>query len=370
MRLLKVEHEKYMEIALEEAKKGLGRTSPNPCVGAVIVKDNKIVGRGYHKKAGTPHAEIHALADAGHQVSGATLYVTLEPCSHYGKTPPCCEAVARAGISRVVIGMLDPNPLVNGRGVNFLEEKGIEVIAGICEDGCRAINRPFIKVITEGLPWMIMKAGVSLDGRLNYQKGNPGWITGRQSKERVHQLRDQVDGVMVGSSTVKIDNPSLTTRFAGKDGKNSLRIILDTHLTTDIQAEVFQTASKVKTVVFCADSIDVKKEQEFTALGVNLVKTPLAVNGRLDIKTVMAKLVECGVNSVLVEGGSVLHGEMLKQQLYDYACLFYAPVFAGDGGVSLATGYEVDKREDRIALRNPVYTQLGEDIMVEGFFDG
>ena len=365
---MKAEHEKYMRLALLEARKGLGRTSPNPCVGAVIVKSGEIVGVGYHKKAGTPHAEIHALADAGDRAEGATIYVTLEPCSHYGKTPSCCEAVAEAGIVRVVIGMLDPNPLVNGRGVAFLKDKGIEVVATVCEDECIAINRPFVKMITTGLPWMIMNAGVSLDGRLNYQKGSPGWITGKESKEKVHKLRDQVDAIMVGSSTVKIDNPSLTTRLGNGEGKNPIRVILDSKLSTSIDAEVYQSAHEVKTIVFCAENVDQVKEKIFLEHGVEIVKVSLDLEGKIDLLTAMKRLVEFGINSVLVEGGSTVHGEMLKQQLYDYAYLFYAPVFAGCAGVSLTSGHEVENRDKRVVLNSPRYTQLGDDIMIEGFF--
>lgn len=206
----------FMKIALKEAKKGRWKTSPNPCVGAVITKKGKEISRGYHKKAGTPHAEVHALRSAGEAAAGATIYVTLEPCSHTGKTPPCCEAIVKAGIKRVVVGMTDPNPVVNGNGIRFLQKNGIEVISGVLESECRKINEPFIKHITSGFPLVVLKAGISLDGKITYQQGQPGWITGDKSLHTVHLLRDRYDAILIGSGTALIDNPSLTARLKGR----------------------------------------------------------------------------------------------------------------------------------------------------------
>lgn len=209
---------RFMRLALREARKGLGRTSPNPCVGAVVVKNNSVISRGYHKKAGTPHAEIHALRKAGEQARGATIYVTLEPCNHTGRTPPCSQAVAAAGIKRVVVGMEDPNPLVSGSGKAFLQEQGIEVVSGVLEKQCRELNLPFIKHISSGMPFVVMKAGISLDGKISYQQGRPGWMTGESSARKVHGLRNSLDAILVGRGTIAIDNPSLTTRLPGKKG--------------------------------------------------------------------------------------------------------------------------------------------------------
>ncbi len=365
-KMSKTEDEKYMFLALEEAKKGIGRTSPNPCVGAVLVRDREVVGRGYHKKAGTPHAEVHALADAGNKSQGATIYVTLEPCSHYGRTPPCCEAVAAAGVTRVVIGMLDPNPLVNGRGVKFLKDKGIEVISKVLEKECIDINRPFIKKITTGLPWMVMKAGVSLEGRINYQKGKTGWITGPEAKTKVHQLRNQIDAIMVGSGTVKIDNPSLTTRLDKSDVRNPVRVILDTNLKTDINSKVYLSCNEDRVYVFCAQNVSVDVERKFLNAGVKVFRVSCNEEGKLSLQEIMKILGEHDVNSVLVEGGSGVHGQMIKENLYDYVYLFYAPVFAGTGGVPLTTGHSVNSREDRVTVSNPIYTQIGNDLLVEG----
>lgn len=243
--------EYYMKLAVDEAQKGVGRTSPNPAVGALIVKDGVIVGKGYHKKAGTPHAEIHAMNDTSCSLQGTTIYVTLEPCSHTGRTPPCCEAIAKAGISRVVIGMMDPNPLVNGSGVSYLRNNGIEVVPGVLQDECENLNLPFLKYIQTSLPYMVMKAGVSLDGRLNYQSGVSGWITGKKSGTKVHQLRDRFDAIMVGSGTIIADNPSLTTRLQDtKHSRDPVRIVLDTSLSSSLSANIYNQESEANTIIF------------------------------------------------------------------------------------------------------------------------
>ena len=231
----------YMRMALWEAKKGVGKTSPNPSVGALVVKNGRIVGKGYHKKAGTPHAEIHALQDAGRKAEGATLYVTLEPCNHNGRTPPCTRAILKAGIAQVVIGMLDPNPQVAGGGAKYLAAKGLTVISGVLEQECREINLPFIKHSTTGLPWVILKAGMSIDGRIAALPGTKTMITGKQSLARVHALRNQVDAILVGIGTALADDPSLTTRLQ-KSGteRDPLRVILDTDLHLSLSAKMLR----------------------------------------------------------------------------------------------------------------------------------
>lgn len=355
----------YMRLALLEARKGIGRTSPNPCVGAVIVKNGEIIAKGYHKKAGTPHAEIHALRAAGAAAEGATMYVTLEPCNHTGKTPPCSHAVAAAGIARVVVGMEDPNPLVDGTGITYLRDHGIEVVAGILADECRAINRPFIKHITTGLPWVVMKAGISLDGKLNYAQGESGWITGPQSVEKVHRLRNIHDAIMVGHATVAIDNPSLTTRLPRGKGKDPIRIILDSTLDLALKTRSFTVDSDAPTWVFCAENSDQQRVKALTAIGVRVLRVSRDVHG-LVLREVFQCLGENGVTSVLVEGGAALHGAILREQLYDFATLFLAPVFAGEGGISLLSGYRATGRSDAVRLQSPIYTKIGEDVMISG----
>ncbi|HKJ65327.1 MAG TPA: bifunctional diaminohydroxyphosphoribosylaminopyrimidine deaminase/5-amino-6-(5-phosphoribosylamino)uracil reductase RibD, partial [Desulfopila sp.] len=259
--------QEYMALALDLARKGLGRTSPNPCVGAVIVREDKIVGSGYHRRAGTPHAEIHALHQAGSLASGSTLYVTLEPCNHTGRTPPCSHAVAESGINRVVMGMLDPNPLVAGGGRQYLIDNGIEVATGVLEPACRRLNEVFIKYITTKRPLVVIKAGVSLDGRLNYQKGCSGWITGPDSLLKVHQLRDCYDAILVGRGTVEIDNPSLTTRLQDSRGRDPLRLVVDSHLSISPDARMLNQQSEAETWIFCTSRASLEKRKALERKG-------------------------------------------------------------------------------------------------------
>lgn len=356
----------FMRLALREAKKGIGGTSPNPCVGAVIVKNGRVIAKGYHRKAGTPHAEIHALRAAGADAAGATMYVTLEPCNHTGKTPPCSHAVARAGIARVVVGMEDPNPLVDGTGVSYLRNRNIEVVTGVLEEECRAINRPFIKHIGTGLPWVVMKAGISLDGKLNYRKGESGWITGPKSVQAVHRLRHIHDAIMVGHNTAIIDNPSLTTRLkTGSNGRDPVRVILDTTLALETDARPYTVPSAAPAWVFCAESVHESKIRQLEAIGVKIFPVRCDEHG-LALQEVFRRLGENGVTSVLVEGGAALHGAILREKLYDYANLFLAPVFAGEDGISLLSGYSATNRRDAVVIESPTYTRMGKDVMISG----
>jgi diaminohydroxyphosphoribosylaminopyrimidine deaminase/5-amino-6-(5-phosphoribosylamino)uracil reductase len=357
----------FMRMALIEAKKAIGRTSPNPCVGSVIVRDGKVVGKGYHKKAGTPHAEIHALRQTGEKSLGATLYVTLEPCSHTGRTPPCCEAIAASGIRRVVMGMQDPNPLVQGAGARYLVSNGISVTAGVLERECREINRPFIKHITTGLPWVVMKAGVSLDGKITFQSGKSGWITGVESFAAVHRLRDRFDAIMVGIGTVAIDDPALTTRLPGKKkGKNPIRVILDTKLSISERARVLLQTSDAPTMVFCGLDADTEKVNRLQEMGAIVCRVEKAPGGSVDLLSVLRDLGRRGVTSLLVEGGARIHGALLKQRLYDYAHLFYAPVFAGDQGLSFLAGYDCPNGDAAFRLSDMRLRRYGADLLVSG----
>lgn len=355
----------YMRLALDEAKKGLGRTSPNPVVGAVIVRDDRVVAKGFHRKAGAAHAEIEALKNVGSDLLGATMYVTLEPCSHTGLTPPCCKAIAQTGIRRVVVGMQDPNPLVNGQGIAYLREQGLEVRSAVLEQECRAINRPFIKFVQTSLPYMVMKAGVSLDGRLNYTGHSPGKITGDESWREVHRLRDRYDAIMVGSGTILSDDPALTTRLPGGQGRDPVRLILDSHLRIPDTAKVYNLDSPAISIVFCKKGLDSARREKLAGLGVEVFEVSAKNNG-LDLIEVMQNIGQQGILSVLVEGGSRLHGSLLRRQLYDYAHLFYAPVFAGDCGQPLAHGLSVSGAVSAPRLFQPIYKQLGEDMLVEG----
>ncbi|MFH0780790.1 MAG: bifunctional diaminohydroxyphosphoribosylaminopyrimidine deaminase/5-amino-6-(5-phosphoribosylamino)uracil reductase RibD [Pseudomonadota bacterium] len=355
----------FMSIAVKEARKGLGKTSPNPCVGAVIVKNGRIIGKGYHKKAGTPHAEINAIGKATESVAGATLYVTLEPCNHTGKTPPCTRAILDGKITRVVVGMKDPNPMVNGAGIHFLENCGVAVTSGVLEHVCEELNGPFIKHITTGLPWMIMKAGVSLDGRLNYLQGMSDWITGKESVLEAHKLRNRVDAILVGARTIAIDNPSLTTRLPWKLTKDPVRIIVDSQLTTSLNAKVYHLNSSAPTWVFHSEDAPQSKIEDFQAQGVRLFPIQRDVSG-LNLLNVLKMLGREGLCSVMVEGGGKLHGALLNQQLFDYAHLFFAPLFAGDKGIGLAEGLRGKDRQSAPKLVEVRYKRLGDDMLVSG----
>jgi diaminohydroxyphosphoribosylaminopyrimidine deaminase/5-amino-6-(5-phosphoribosylamino)uracil reductase len=359
----------YMRLALQEAKKGMGRTSPNPCVGAVVVKNNKVAGRGYHKKAGTPHAEIHALQAAGRKAKDATLYVTLEPCNHTGRTPPCVEAVLRAGISRVVIGMLDPNPGVAGGGARYLSSHGLTVSSGILEMECREINLPFIKHSTTGNPWVIMKAGMSIDGRIAALPGQSTRITGKQSWRRVHVLRNQVDAILVGINTALTDDPSLAARLHGSaGGRDPLRVVLDAELRLPAAATMLQQDSAAQTWIFCTRGADRKRRSRLAAAGAVIKTVPLACRGELDLKALLAVLGQAGITSLLVEGGSRVHGSFLESGLVDQLLLFVAPTFIGGQGVPLAT-FSAKKKANRLPQFKLIKTRrYGEDVLLEGRF--
>lgn len=358
----------FMRLALREARKGIGRTSPNPSVGAVIVQDDTVISRGYHKKAGTPHAEIHALRKAGDKAFGATIYVTLEPCNHTGRTPPCSHAVAAAGIKRVVVGMEDPNPLVSGSGNDYLREQGIEVLSGVLEKECQEVNHPFVKHIITGKPFVVMKAGMSLDGKLSYQAGKPGQMTGDKSNRTVHGLRNRLDAILVGRGTIAADNPSLTTRL-GKRGRDPLRVILDSSLDISLQSKVLHLDSSASTLIFCAKSADKDKKALLTNMdGVHVQSVGIENKDGLDLNEVLGYLGKIGICSLLVEGGAKVHGSFLEKALVDRVMLFVAPLFGGSSGTPLLSGFSVDDNENAPKLKNVIYKQCGEDLLIQGDF--
>ncbi len=358
----------FMKMALAEAVKARGRTSPNPLVGAVVVKDGEVIGRGRHKKAGTPHAEIHALRSAGSRAVGATIYVTLEPCNHTGRTPPCTQAILASGIKRVVIGMVDPNPHVTGSGRDFLAARGIEVTSGVLADKCRAINRPFIKHITTGLPWVIMKAGCSMDGRIAAGSGQCAWITNEKSRHQVHLLRDRVDAISVGIGTALNDNPSLTTRLPGRQGRDPLRVIIDTSLKLPPGAKMLKQESAASTWIFCGPEPDGNKVKALETAGARVLPVDLR-KGRVDLYEVLAVLGREQVNSLLVEGGSLIHTAFLQAGLVDQVNLFLAPVFLGSDAIPLIA--ELGLKQVRDARRFSLIRtrRFADDIMIEGIFN-
>lgn len=357
----------FMRQALRLAKKAMGRTSPNPLVGAVVVKNGTIIGQGYHKKAGTPHAEVHALQAAGRKARGATLYVTLEPCNHTGKTPPCTRAVLQAGIARVVVGMVDPNPLVAGSGCRFLEGQGVAVDGELLAAECRAINLPFIKHITTGLPWVIMKAGCSLDGRIAVADGRCAWITGEESRREVHRLRDRVDAILVGVDTAKNDDPSLTTRLPGRKGHDPLRVVLDSSLRLGPQAAMLRQPSPAQTWIFCTPGADLGKRQALEAAGARVIEVA-GSQGRLDLRQVLTVLGQTGHTSVLVEGGSAVHTSFWQGGLVDQVSLFLAPLFLGHDAIPLVGDLGLVDVHGGRRFQTSRVKRFGSDVLIEGYF--
>lgn len=360
----------FMKQALREAKKGLGRTSPNPCVGAVVVKNEKVISTGYHRKAGSPHAEVHALQAAGDDARGSTLYVTLEPCNHTGKTPPCTHAIVKSGISRVVVGMIDPNPLVAGTGCDFLELQNIEVKRGVLTKECQEINRPFIKHITTEKPWVILKAGCSLDGRIAVASGQSGWITNEKSRHAVHRMRDKVDAILVGIGTALQDNPSLTTRLPGKKGHDPLRVVLDSHLRLTPGAAMLTQYSGNETWIFCSTGHDKRKAAALEQAGARVIPVRCNEKGSVDLSAVLEELGRAQKNSLLVEGGSHIHGSFLREDLVDQVSLFMAPLFLGSDAIPVVDSMGLESVQNGKRFSTTRIRRFGSDVLVEGIFQG
>ncbi len=355
----------FMQLAIEQAKLGRGRTSPNPCVGAVIVKNGVIVGKGFHQKAGTPHAEINAIADAGAiACTGATIYVTLEPCNHTGKTAPCSEAVLAAGVKRVVIGMSDPHDVASG-GARFLQSNGLDVEIGILEEQCRRLNRPFLKYITSRLPWVVMKAGMSLDGRISFRLGQGGAVTGTVAKSRVHELRNRYDAILIGVDTALIDNPSLTTRLP-QGGRDPLRVILDSRLRLPSAAKMLQQDSTAPTWIFCEHNASMAAQELLEQAGAVVHRVSSVSEGRLDLNEILLALGRFDILSVLVEGGAGVHGSFVRENLFDEVFLFIAPYFIGDIGTPLVKGSCLTESGPMKSLRGISTEFVGDDILVNG----
>ncbi|MCG0276914.1 MAG: bifunctional diaminohydroxyphosphoribosylaminopyrimidine deaminase/5-amino-6-(5-phosphoribosylamino)uracil reductase RibD [Thermanaeromonas sp.] len=353
-----------MQRALELARQGLGRTRPNPAVGAVVVRDCKIVGEGYHQKAGTPHAEIHALKAAGEMARGATLYVTLEPCCHYGRTPPCTEAIKAAGIRKVVIAMPDPNPKVAGEGIRQLKEAGIEVEVGVLAQEAGRLNEAFSKYITTGLPWVTMKVAMTLDGKIATRTGASRWITCEASRQKVHELRDTHDAVLVGIGTVLADDPLLTTRLPG--GRDAVRVILDSSLRLPLNAKVINPSSPAPTWVATTDRAPVEKIKELERLGVEVLILP-SERGRVSWAALLKTLGEREITSVLLEGGAEVNASALENGIVDRVIVFIAPkIFGGREAPGPVGGAGISRPDEAWRLEEVEVQPSGTDIMITG----
>jgi diaminohydroxyphosphoribosylaminopyrimidine deaminase/5-amino-6-(5-phosphoribosylamino)uracil reductase len=350
----------HMEQAIAEARRGLGRTSPNPAVGAVIVKGGRIVARGHHARAGAPHAEVMAIRAAGAAARGADLYTTLEPCDHWGRTPPCSVAILEAGIRRVLVGSRDPNPLVNGRGIRRLRRAGVEVVTGVDEAACDALNEAWFRFITSGRPHVTLKAAASLDGKIATRDGDSRWVSGREARAAVHALRDRCDAVLVGAGTARADDPRLTTRLPGGRGRDPLRVVLDSGLSLPRTLRLFRARSPAPTVVAHAGG-----EPPPARPGVEFLRCR-SRGGRVDLADLLRRLARRGVTSLLVEGGAEVNRAFLEAGLVDRVVLFLAPKLVGGDGLSWVAGPGARRMSGALALLDVEVARVGADILVRG----
>ncbi len=354
--------EKYMRQAIALALKGTGRVNPNPLVGAVIVKDGRVIGEGYHQQYGCPHAERNALASCTESATGATIYVTLEPCCHHGKNPPCTEALIQAGIKRVVVGSADPNPLVAGKGIAQLKAAGIQVEEGFLQAECDAINFIFFHYITTKQPYLALKYAMTADGKIACHTGASRWITGEAARHHVHELRNKYAAIMVGTGTVLADDPELTCRI--ENGNNPVRIICDTQLRTPLSAKLVVTAKEVPTIIVtcCQEESRHKLYQE---AGCQVWVLP-AKNGVVDVQALMQRLGQEKIDSVLVEGGGQLNWSLLQAGLVQRVYTYIAPkLFGGETAKSPVGGIGVDNPQQAFQMRVVATQQLGEDFLLE-----
>lgn len=361
----------YMTLALRLAAKGRGTTSPNPMVGAVVVRHDRIIGRGFHLRPGTPHAEILALRQAGRHAQDATLYVTLEPCCHLKKrTPPCVPEILRSGVSRVVIAMQDPNPSVKGKGAAALRRAGLSITVGVARSEAEELNKAYCRWIKTGRPCVTLKAGMTLDGKLATARGESRWITGELSRREVHQLRGWVDAVLIGVGTVLADDPSLAARTGSRleqlARRQPLRIVVDSRLRTPVKAQVLAQQDKAKTIIATTAAAPTARRSVLQKKGIEILTLP-AQQGRVSLPALLKQLGRRGIVSLLVEGGSEVNAAMLKAKLVDHICLYMAPLLLGGQNAKGVIGGESPARlAGAIEVRHLVTRSVGNDLVVEG----
>lgn len=366
---ISVEKDKiFMKEAIKAGKKGLGKTSPNPAVGAVIVRNGQIISTGYHKKAGCNHAEVEALLNMKEKIrAGDTMYVTLEPCNHKCKTPPCTEAILKSGLKRVVIGMLDPNPSVKGGGLKYLREKGIEVKSGVLESECRLLIEDYIKFVKTGRPFVIGKSALTIDGWTATSTGNSKWVTCEKSREFVHRLRARVDAILVGIGTVMADDPLLTVRTREKVKKDLHRIIVDTNLRIPHNAKLLNSDSTSKILIAVGKDVNERMVKEIEDNNISVIRCPLKNRG-LDLNALMDILGQREISSLLVEGGAGIMGSMIRDRLIDKFYIFQAPkILGGDDGIPMARGMGPLKMDESLILKDIKIRRFNDDIMIRGY---
>lgn len=355
--------EKYMRRALELAAKGRGNTSPNPMVGCVIVKNGVIIGEGYHQKYSGPHAERNALASCVESPKGAEMYVTLEPCCHFGKTPPCVDAVIESGIGKVYIGSLDPNPKVSGKGAEKLRNFGIEVVCGLLEDLCLELNKIFMHYISYNDPYVMLKYAMTADGKIATVTGKSKWITGETAREDTHRDRNAYSAILVGVNTVIADNSELTCRTEG--GRNPIRIVCDSNLHTPLESKVVVTAKQTPTIIGTCVG-DEHMTEPYVKAGCQIINVP-GRDGKVDLKLLMKKLAELEIDSVIIEGGGEIAWSALSSGIVDYIKYYIAPkIFGGADAKTPVGGKGVDKPSNAFGIKNPKISRLGSDFLIEG----
>lgn len=355
---------RFMRRAIELAARGKGAVNPNPLVGVIIVRNDRIIGAGWHEKWGGPHAERNALARCSEPATGATLYVTLEPCCHHGKTPPCTDALIAAGVKRVVIGIKDPNSLVAGKGIEQLRAAGIEVECGVLEDEIRYQNRVFLKYITQKMPWVVMKSAMTLDGKIATYSGDSKWVTGAAARNLVHEMRNEFMAIMVGRGTVESDNPMLNCRLDG-ERRQPIRVIADSEARISLESNVVTTAHTQRVIIAHTDKasptrIDMLKKQGVETLCCS------SNDGMVDVKKLMQKLGELGIDSILVEGGSEINFSLLEAGLIDEAAIFIAPKFVGGAAKSPIGGRGIERMSEAVELKELSMEVIDGDILCRG----
>jgi len=363
---------KYMKKVLKLAQKGEGYTSPNPMVGAIVVKNDKIVGQGYHHFFGDAHAEANALEEAGDKARNAELYVNLEPCCHYGKTPPCYHKIIEAGVKRVIIGMEDPNPKICGKGIKYLKKAGIEVKTGVLEAESKKLNEFFIKYITTDYPFVILKCAQTLDGYLATSSGDSKWITNKKARNFGHKLRHKVDSILIGKNTLLEDNPQLTTRLQECKSTDSLRVVLDENLEIPVDSRIIQQDSTAKTLIVTAESTSYRKIKKYEEIeSVEILTLPVNNGNQLPLKSLLNYLHdEKQITSLLVEGGGTVNYSFLKQDLIDKVYAFIAPkILGGNNGISVFNGKGSEKIKDSRNLKNINIDNLNDNILLSGYLN-
>jgi len=353
-----------MERALELAMRGIGSVNPNPLVGAVIVKEGEIIGEGYHERYGGAHAERNAVGNSKKLIEGSTIYVTLEPCAHYGKTPPCVDLIIEKKIKKVVIGMLDPNILVAGKSIEKLKQHGIEVVVGVKEGECKKVNEIFIKYITSKIPFVILKSGMSLDGKIATYSGKSKWITSKESREDSQNLRNRLSSIMVGVNTVIADDPELTCRI--NQDKKLIRIIVDTKLRLPLDSKVIKNNDNL-TIVATTLNSNQKKKQELIALGVKVIEVS-EKNNKVDLKELVKRLGEEGIDSILIEGGGTLNFSALEEKIVDKVNFYIAPkILGGEKSKSCIAGMGFSELEEAPNIEDISYRTIGGDLVIQGY---